>query len=491
MKDQNNTQVVQSPNDGKVINPELISLLDETQEVTSIYPAQDFKDGKLWYSFQNSSGKFLFNSDAKHFSFSGLQTHHYELKSEPTQYDLKSEFIRHFLKKYTVSHEEGYEKGIFIAYQLYKAIKQYLLDYIVFPSPLVPEVVTCWIIGSYVFTIFNYYPYIHIQAEKGSGKSLLMEVMREIAFNGEKVDSITSSVLFREIENNRPTFFLDEAERYRKQDNELYSDLMQIFNSGFKHDGKVMRSTKIDGKDWTPKEYSVFSPKCFAGINNIHDVLKDRTIPIRLLRKKAGDQVKRFRLDENLKRHIYKIKQLNYGFGLRYVKTIQEIYNDGCLEDEIPVELSDREKDIWEPLFTIGKIIDKELDLRDEPPIVLESLKDYSILTSNKRKEEDLENNDTVKIVNILLEIIESSNFAVNTNNNRLKFSRNALWNIFDKNYKEQFPEIDTRTKMVQAINRSLDILPEKLTSSSNDLDSDKWYVIPGGFLEDMRERYM
>ena len=70
--------------------------------------------------------------------------------------------------------------------------------------------------GTYVFRIFNYIPYIHLQAAWGSGKSLLIKVIKPICFNGVAQASQTPAALYREVERNSRTMLLDEVEDLQK-----------------------------------------------------------------------------------------------------------------------------------------------------------------------------------------------------------------------------------------------------------------------------------
>jgi hypothetical protein len=143
--------------------------------------------------------------------------------------------------------------------------------------------------------IFRYYPYVWLNAAKGSGKSLLMEVSSAIAFNGELMTSPTEAVIFRDVSGNRITMFIDEVEQLRKRDKEAFSSVISLLNVGFSKSGLVKRVEKNNNGGFDVKKYSAYSPKMFAGINEIDDVLQDRTVKIQLLRKKEDEEVERFK----------------------------------------------------------------------------------------------------------------------------------------------------------------------------------------------------
>ena len=81
--------------------------------------------------------------------------------------------------------------------------------------------------GTYVFRIFRYFPYIHLHAEKASGKTTLMEILEKICFNGELSSDATGVSLFHEVHTNSSTLFLDESEDLREGQNSRQNAVAQ------------------------------------------------------------------------------------------------------------------------------------------------------------------------------------------------------------------------------------------------------------------------
>src|SRR3989339_159919 len=69
---------------------------------------------------------------------------------------------------------------------LYNKIKDSLRLYVEFENEADYSILTAWIIGSYLFPMFSAYPYIHIKAPKGSGKSQCLNFILQTAFNAVK-----------------------------------------------------------------------------------------------------------------------------------------------------------------------------------------------------------------------------------------------------------------------------------------------------------------
>ena len=100
------------------------------------------------------------------------------------------------------------------AWKLFQRIRQYIRLHIYLSLPEMYDVLMVWVMGTYVHTIFRYYPYIHLHAEKGSGKTLLMEILAPICFHGTVTSSPNGSSVLRLIGQSRSPLFFKEAESF-------------------------------------------------------------------------------------------------------------------------------------------------------------------------------------------------------------------------------------------------------------------------------------
>lgn len=131
---------------------------------------------------------------------------------------------------------------------------------------------------------------------------------------------------------------------------------MGILKGGFKNGAKVTRCSS-DG--YKPESFSAFSPKLFAGITEIDDVLLSRCIKINMKQIKVSSEIEEFVLTPKLKKENLKLKNDLHIFGLKYADEISKLYQDKNLL-VFPDNYTPREKDLWKPLFTIAKIVDEE-----------------------------------------------------------------------------------------------------------------------------------
>jgi hypothetical protein len=87
---------------------------------------------------------------------------------------------------------------------------------------------------------------------------------------------------------------LDENDAAFQGEKEHAEALRGILNTGF-YAGGVASACVGQGANITFKDFRTFLPKATAGIGKLPDTVADRSIAIRLERKKSGRVVSRFR----------------------------------------------------------------------------------------------------------------------------------------------------------------------------------------------------
>jgi hypothetical protein len=96
---------------------------------------------------------------------------------------------------------------------LLNRIGKYLKRFVAFPKPEWAEILALWILGTYLYPMFQTYPYVWItSASPGCGKSLLGQIVAALGFNGEFMVSPNETHLFRLAESTRGVQVWDETE---------------------------------------------------------------------------------------------------------------------------------------------------------------------------------------------------------------------------------------------------------------------------------------
>ena len=97
-----------------------------------------------------------------------------------------------------VEHDKDVTRDI-IPYDLFKKIRQQYKKYIDFPEKDAYDFLALWDIGTYFFSLFNSFPYIHLTGLRNTAKRKVMTLSSNISFNGKMFGGITNAVLFRVI----------------------------------------------------------------------------------------------------------------------------------------------------------------------------------------------------------------------------------------------------------------------------------------------------
>ena len=122
-------------------------------------------------------------------------------------------------------------------------------------------------------------PYLHpYSPEPGAGKTTILDVLALTAKNPIQADNVTEAVLFRMIDDLRPTLLFDEIDAvFAKTKSDSAEGIRQVLNSGY-------RKGKLAYRCVPPSHHVVgfdaFCPKATAGLNKLPSTLAHRSIPI-------------------------------------------------------------------------------------------------------------------------------------------------------------------------------------------------------------------
>jgi hypothetical protein len=214
-------------------------------------------------------------------------------------------------------------------------------------------VITLWTIHTHAWAVSAYTPYLAVtSAEKGSGKTRLLEVLDKLVREPLLTASISPAALARIVERDKPTMLLDELDAQLKGEKELAEALRGILNSGFQADGKYTRMIGV-GQNMEPRHFSVFCPKALAGIGVLPDTVSSRSIIIRLERAPIGTRESfrpkgQGRGSKALALELERLKKRSAAWATKHRQSLADS------EPTCPPELTDRQQDIAEPLLAIA-----------------------------------------------------------------------------------------------------------------------------------------
>lgn len=163
------------------------------------------------------------------------------------------------------------------------------------------KVIALWIIGTYMHNEFETYPYLFLNAMRGSGKTRLLKLISILSYGSKgktKVHTgVTESVLFRTPKN--VTLTLDELEHIGGKDKGI---LREYLNASYKKGSTVSRTKKVkskEGEDYVIDDFEPYKPIAMANIWGMEEVLGDRCITIILEKSNDPSKVKMIEDFEN------------------------------------------------------------------------------------------------------------------------------------------------------------------------------------------------
>lgn len=244
---------------------------------------------------------------------------------------------------------------------LYLRIKQYFDEYVVFPENFIASHMSIVIMASYLVMLFDSVGYVHLHAEKRSGKTRVLEIIEGLGYNSLLSSSISDSSLFRMIEATRCLLLTDEAENLGDQYGlPQLGEKMQLLNGGYKKSGGAIRSESINDKP-TPVKFSTYSIKVFAGIKEINSTLRDRTIT-HVLKRVYNKPIKNF-LPTSFKHEWEVIRNKLHCFAMAACNDIHNIYSHELILNYGDVlakrGITSREYEIWSPYLSIALYLDR------------------------------------------------------------------------------------------------------------------------------------
>lgn len=225
---------------------------------------------------------------------------------------------------------------------LVRQVEAWIAGYMFMPAEYA-LVAALWALNTWIFDAFDAVPYAVITAPtKGSGKSLLGDLMIMVSLNGKMRTDVTKATMFRLLEahNGRMTVAIDEAEKLRAENHPL----REFANTGYRKGSTIPRTVPGGPNGSTVIDFPVFCPKLFILIGDVWDTLRDRSIVFWL---SNGVPSRRFRRSD-AEREATALKAEIEAFW-------KDLAGHGAII--APYEaawLSGRDAEIWEPLLSIA-----------------------------------------------------------------------------------------------------------------------------------------
>jgi len=214
------------------------------------------------------------------------------------------------------------------------------------------NMLTFWILMTYIVPLFSSVPYLFVNGVLGSGKSRVLEILELLCFRPIKSSQTSAPALFRELHQFGGTALLDEAEHLGKKNDPNAGDLTTILLAGYRRGSTVQRAESV-GRKFETRSFDVFGPKALACINALPAALISRCLVIQMRRTTfaEGKQIDHLnphsKIWQELRDHLH---EFSMNFPLFWNEYAQSSIEFG--------ELHGRTLEIWSPILQIAATVD-------------------------------------------------------------------------------------------------------------------------------------
>ena len=212
-------------------------------------------------------------------------------------------------------------------------------------------------VGTFCFERFDAFPRLLITSiDPESGKSKAMKFVKQMCFKPISCGNISSSSLFRTIDGEEGTLFIDEADEHMASS----GDMASIINCGaFKEDAYFMRTDRFSND---VKAHYVYKPIVVVGNGTgmLSPASLTRCIKIQMEPKQQFHKIKEIR-DKDIPELFGDTREKI----ATWVDSVSHRFDSEYLEPKYIG--SYRLLDLWGPLFTIARLVsDKWLGYCEE-----------------------------------------------------------------------------------------------------------------------------
>lgn len=233
--------------------------------------------------------------------------------------------------------------------ELFDRVELFLSRFVAYPSEAARVAHVLWIGHAHLMHLWESTPRIaFVSAEPGSGKSRALEVTGPLVPNPVHAVNASPAYLFRKVSDpdGAPTVLFDEIDTIfgpKAKDNE---EIRGMLNAGHRR-GAMAGRCVIRGKEVLTEELPAYCAVALAGLDDLPDTIRTRSVMVRMRRRGPGEYVEpwRARLNEP-EAHQLREDLTTWAAGV-----------DGLAQwPDMPDGVEDRNADVWEALLAVADL---------------------------------------------------------------------------------------------------------------------------------------
>ncbi|MFF0290194.1 DUF3631 domain-containing protein [Streptomyces sp. NPDC005262] len=231
--------------------------------------------------------------------------------------------------------------------QVLADLRAQIRRYVVLPNEEAFTAVTLWVAATHLQTAWQHAPRLAVVGPaKRCGKSRLLDVITETVHAPLITVNASAAAVFRSITEAPPTLLVDEADTLfgSAKVAEKNEEMRGLLNAGHQRNRPTLR---VSGPNHEVAKFPTFAMAALAGIGDLPDTIMDRSVVIRMRRRRPGEKVAEFRTVRDTPT-LHALRD-------RLVAWLVPLHADAMeLTPTMPVE--DRAADTWEPLVAIADL---------------------------------------------------------------------------------------------------------------------------------------
>ena len=245
-------------------------------------------------------------------------------------------------------------------------IMQYLEKHVYLSGAHDAALITTFVVATYYKKMFEYAPRLLIHGVTNSGKSVLLDILKDMCYRGNASGDTTAASLFRMIDSYGITPLLDEFQDY---DRDTRNGIKKILKNGNVKDHCVQRAEKNSNNSLEPKTYNIYAPVVFvnqAGGKLLSEEIINRAISILMIAAPDcsmpmipdRDELRDIRDELYTIRCVWLADPKRVGLKSVYESCIAELQNpNGIVTPAGTYYFSNRCRDILGTMYPVAKMI--------------------------------------------------------------------------------------------------------------------------------------
>ncbi|MEV6165946.1 DUF3631 domain-containing protein [Streptomyces sp. NPDC052052] len=231
--------------------------------------------------------------------------------------------------------------------QVLAGLRAQIRRYVVLPSEEAFTAVTLWVAATHLQTAWQHAPRLAVVGPaKRCGKSRLLDVITETVHDPLITVNASAAAVFRSITETPPTLLVDEADTLfgSAKVAEKNEEMRGLLNAGHQRNRPTLR---VSGPNHEVSKFPTFAMAALAGIGDLPDTIMDRSVVIRMRRRRPGEKVAEFRTVRDTPA-LHALRD-------RLVAWLAPLHAEATnMTPPMPVE--DRAADTWEPLVAVADL---------------------------------------------------------------------------------------------------------------------------------------